>query len=92
MKGRANPIYQLAMSSVELCKSYSRNMTLQAQCKNNKIIENLQKLKIDNFRIGKISQKSGIGIRNILIQGPLRLTLYHLPQGQIMKLHDHPNM
>lgn len=35
---------------------------------------------------------TGIGIRNILIHGPLRITIYYLPQGGIMRLHDHPQM
>jgi quercetin dioxygenase-like cupin family protein len=34
----------------------------------------------------------GIGIRNILMYNALRVTLYYMPKGEIMKLHDHPKM
>ncbi len=33
-----------------------------------------------------------VGICNILDEFPLRITVYYLPQGEVMKLHDHPRM
>lgn len=35
---------------------------------------------------------SGIGIRNIFEFDSMRMTIYYLPQGEVMKLHDHPRM
>lgn len=32
MKGRANPLYQLAINSINLAKEYTRTQTLVSQC------------------------------------------------------------
>jgi hypothetical protein len=36
--------------------------------------------------------KKAIGIRNLFEDPNLRLTVYYLEQGNIMKLHDHNEM
>jgi quercetin dioxygenase-like cupin family protein len=44
------------------------------------------------LRLNEDLPLKGIGIRNILLYNSLRVTLYHLPKGETMKLHDHPRM
>ena len=34
----------------------------------------------------------GIAMGNIYFNHPLRISVYFLPKGETMKLHDHPNM
>jgi quercetin dioxygenase-like cupin family protein len=35
---------------------------------------------------------SGLGICRIYEKHPLRISLYYIPAGETMKLHDHPGM
>jgi quercetin dioxygenase-like cupin family protein len=57
------------------------------------LIENLKTLKPENLGLEKAEKvNKGIGIRNIFEKGGLRITLYYMPEGEIMKLHNHPSM
>lgn len=92
MRGRASPLYQLAINSIKLSKYYKATQTLASQCQKYDILSALQRIRFEGLGMQPITSATGIGVRNILIQGPLRITIYHLPQGKIMKLHDHPQM
>lgn len=92
MRGRASPLYQLALNSIKLSKDYTASQTLASQCQKYDILSALQRIRFEGLGMRPTASATGIGIRNILIQGPLRITIYYLPQGQIMKLHDHPQM
>lgn len=92
MRGRANPLYQLAINSINLSKDYTKTQPLAIQCERYNIASTLQKISFDGLGMRPNPNASGIGIRNILLHRSLRITIYYLPQGKIMKLHDHPTM
>lgn len=54
----------------------------------------LDKIDVHQLQLDKKASTitKGVGICNIMDQYPLRITVYYLPQGEIMKLHDHPTM
>lgn len=45
-----------------------------------------------DFNVFATQNKNAIGIRNIFENPNLRLTVYYLQEGNIMKLHDHNEM
>ena len=50
-------------------------------------------MKFESLGLDKASNiTAGIGIRNIFKKGGLRISFYYLPKGEVMKMHDHPEM
>ena len=49
-------------------------------------------LKYEDLALDKTTENitAGIGIRNIFKNSGLRISLYYLPKGEVMKMHDHP--
>lgn len=78
---RLNNLNKLCRNSVNLVKNYTKNQTLEEQCKKEGVIETLLNLNLSDLKTRSIDKLNGIGIHNILIYGPLRLTVYYLPTG-----------
>ncbi len=85
-------MYRLAMASVDLMNKYTPTLPLESQVKALKVDEALRLMKFSEFKFNKSLPERGVGIRNLLLFNSLRMTLYYLPQGETMKLHDHPSM
>jgi hypothetical protein len=56
------------------------------------VVKHLKQLQLQDLKLSLPAHPQGIGIRNILELGGSRITLYFLPAGQTMKLHNHPSM
>lgn len=80
------------MASVDLMNKYTPTLPLESQVKALKVDEALRLMKFSEFKFNKSLPERGVGIRNLLLFNSLRMTLYYLPQGETMKLHDHPDM
>jgi hypothetical protein len=82
------------MASVDLMNKYTPTLPLESQVKALKVDEALRLMKFSEFKFNKSLPERGVGvgIRNLLLFNSLRMTLYYLPEGETMKLHDHPGM
>lgn len=79
MRGRGNPLYQLAINSINLSKDYTKAQPLAIQCEKYNIANTLHMISFDGLGIRPNPKATGIGIRNILLHGSLRITIYYLP-------------
>ena len=75
-------------------KTFSNQETLKSMCVRENIPEILPQLdlKVMGLREKEKVITKGTGIFNLFDEYPLRISIYYLPLGEIMKLHNHPKM
>ena len=78
---------QLIQKSVQLVHSYDPHIPLKSQIDRIGILDSV-KIPIDTVK----NTSQVIRVRNIFAHPLLRISIYHLPKGITMKLHDHPTM
>lgn len=88
-----NQYIQTINSIILTLQKYTPKETLDRQFQSSGAIDDLIKLKVEELGIDSAKlMKSGIGYRNIVEKKGLRITLYFLPAGERIRLHNHPLM
>lgn len=87
-------LYTLIQNTLALARNYSSAHTLAQNLANSALPSILPQLDLTALRLDRHTShiQQGVGICNFYAEQALRVTAYYLPQGEIMKLHDHPQM
>lgn len=92
MRGKTSSLHRLARASVALITRYDPAQPLAHQTQMHDVTAALMGLQLSELKVKGEQPKRGVGIQNILLYKDLRLSVYYLPAGEVMRLHDHPKM
>ncbi len=84
-------IVSLIKASISLVNNFDPSIPLESQCEKHKLFETMTVTDKD-LKVYPTVNKKAIGIRNLFENPNLRLTVYYLEEGTVMKLHDHNEM
>jgi hypothetical protein len=86
-------LVKVANSAILCLQKYTSKDSLERQAEAQGVTQSLRGLRLQDLAICEEKLEArGIGYRNLLEKKGLRITLYFLPAGETIKLHNHPAM
>lgn len=86
-------LVKVANASILCLQKYSNKDSLERQADAQGVTRALKDLRLQDLGVNKEKLETrGVGYRNILEKKGLRITIYMLPVGETIKLHNHPAM
>jgi hypothetical protein len=88
-----SPLVKVANAAILCLQKYSSKESLERQAEAMGVPQALRAVRLQDLTIVPEKLESrGIGYRNVLEKKGLRITIYFLPAGETIKLHNHPAM
>jgi hypothetical protein len=86
-------LVKVASTAILCLQKYTNKESLERQAETHGVTQALRGLRLQDLAVNKEKvEPRGVGFRNILEKKGLRITIYLLPAGEIIKLHNHPAM
>ena len=80
---------KVARQTVNLMKKYRQSQSLEAQCRQEGILNYLAEIQKEDLPFEECRDiKRGIGARNMLKYRGMRMILHYLPRGEVLKLQS----